>query len=72
VNASAMIAKSVISETAFKKGRRYQQQFCFSSFDSKRGVWVFLVAFGFSFLEHFCEFLPPSNPSEQKSHLDSR
>src|SRR5438270_8209704 len=49
-----------------------QQQFCFSSFDSKRGARVCQVASGFSFLEHFCEFLPARNPSGPKPHLDSR
>jgi hypothetical protein len=54
VNASAMIAKSLISETALKKEAANQQQFCFSrDFDSKRGAGVCQVASGFSFLEHF-------------------
>jgi hypothetical protein len=62
------------SEMAFKIGMPLNQQlFCFSrDFDSKRGARVFLVASGFSFLEHFWEFLPASNPSARKSHLDSR
>jgi hypothetical protein len=61
------------SEMAFKiEVPLNQQLFCFSrDFDSKSGARVFLVASGFSFLEHFWSFCPLSNPSAPKSHLDS-
>jgi hypothetical protein len=72
VNASAVIARSLISEIALKRDADNQQQFCFSrDFDSKICIRVCQVASGFSFLDDFREFPGFRNPLALKSHLDS-